>query len=640
MVKMVPYEAFACPCGSGDVVLRESYKPKTRGKLYYACPRSKPLEDTCKKILWKEERVRLLVGSPGASTTPIYSPGSSSTPIYSPGASTTPIYSPGSSSTPIYSPGASRNAECSNCKHLLDKITVLEAMLEMYKNPEQHTLNSAALLHEVYNDMGKLDLEYIFRLTRTSETATFIPKAITYESTTPKYPDWCMGDDYTVRFCPRADIFSSIKLGGKPIMSITDIDVGPNPNVTSTLEDNGNFRLINEVDKRVLWQSFDYPYVVLMPEASQRLVIRRRGQPYWNSGNLNNQTFEYMHQLEAYKINSTYNNKQWYVIYDLDQEYVDQEGNPLRTPWVLTSDGRIKLGLNSNYLTSEFCYGIETHMVHELIGRSPSISECFGKSFGNSSRNKPKNDMKLIWILIGTCIPLVILCLGLLWCRKKRMHRQEEERRKRDEYSLELTASESFEDVHRVESNGGKGNNLIVFSIASIMAATNDFSVDNKLGEGGFGPVYKGKLSDGREVAIKRLSRTSGQGLVEFKNELVTHSQAQHTPLVWGFLVVAFIYHFPCKSVKQVGIVVFSGYMPPEYLIGGTFSVKSDIFSFGVLVLEIISGKKNSSFSHLDPTSSLIGYAWKLWKQGDALELMDPSLASTCVVKCNGLKCL
>ncbi|GJW60962.1 hypothetical protein Tco_0110297 [Tanacetum coccineum] len=141
MVKMVPYEAFACPCGDGDVVLRESYKPKTCGKLYYACPRSKPQQNTfgCKFFLWKEERVRLLVGSPGASTTP--------------------IYSPGSSSTPIYSPGASRNAECSNCKHLLDKITVLEAMLEMYKNPEQHTLNSAALLHEVYNDMGKLDLE-------------------------------------------------------------------------------------------------------------------------------------------------------------------------------------------------------------------------------------------------------------------------------------------------------------------------------------------------------------------------------------------------------------------------------------------------------------------------------------------------
>ncbi|GJR70996.1 hypothetical protein Tco_0017061 [Tanacetum coccineum] len=128
MVKMVPYEAFACPCGSGDVVLRESYKPKTR-----------------------EERVRLLVGSPGASTTLIYSPGSSSTPIYSPGSSTPPRYSPGAST--------SRNAKCSNCKHLLDKITVLEATVDMYMHPEQHTVNSAALFHEVYNNMGKLDLE-------------------------------------------------------------------------------------------------------------------------------------------------------------------------------------------------------------------------------------------------------------------------------------------------------------------------------------------------------------------------------------------------------------------------------------------------------------------------------------------------
>ncbi|GKD52626.1 hypothetical protein Tco_1281602 [Tanacetum coccineum] len=109
MVKMVPYEAFACPCGAGDVVLRESYKPKTRGKLYYACPRSKPRENTfgCKKNLWKEERVRLLVGSPGASTTPIYSPGSSSTPIYSPGSSTPPRYSPSS--------GASTSKELPKC---------------------------------------------------------------------------------------------------------------------------------------------------------------------------------------------------------------------------------------------------------------------------------------------------------------------------------------------------------------------------------------------------------------------------------------------------------------------------------------------------------------------------------------------
>nr|GEX02081.1 hypothetical protein [Tanacetum cinerariifolium] len=160
MVKMVPYEAFACLCGAADVVLRESYKPKTRGKLYYACPRSslsKTLRDV--NFLWKEEQVRLLVGSPGASTTPIYSLGSSSTPIYSSGSSTPPHYSPGASTTQSYSLGTLRNVECSNCKYLLDKITVLEATVDMYMHPEQHTFNSAALFHEVYNNIGKLDLE-------------------------------------------------------------------------------------------------------------------------------------------------------------------------------------------------------------------------------------------------------------------------------------------------------------------------------------------------------------------------------------------------------------------------------------------------------------------------------------------------
>ncbi|GJZ85004.1 hypothetical protein Tco_0650343 [Tanacetum coccineum] len=135
-MKLMPYEAFACCCGAGDVILRESYKLKTR-----------------------EERVRLLVGSPRASTTPIYSLGSSSTPIYSSGSSTPPRYSSGASTPQTYSPGPSRNAECSNCKHLLGKIMVLEETVEMCMHPEQQTFNSAALLHEVYNDMRKLGLE-------------------------------------------------------------------------------------------------------------------------------------------------------------------------------------------------------------------------------------------------------------------------------------------------------------------------------------------------------------------------------------------------------------------------------------------------------------------------------------------------
>ncbi|CAL5345842.1 unnamed protein product [Camellia sinensis] len=68
------------------------------------------------------------------------------------------------------------------------------------------------------------------------------------------------------------------------------------------------------------------------------------------------------------------------------------------------------------------------------------------------------------------------------------------------------------------------------------------------------------------------------------------------------------------------------GYMSPEYAIHGHFSVKSDVFSFGVLVLEIISGKKNSEFYHSDYADDLLSYAWKLWKDERPLEMMDPTL--------------
>ncbi|CAN6452121.1 unnamed protein product [Victoria cruziana] len=66
----------------------------------------------------------------------------------------------------------------------------------------------------------------------------------------------------------------------------------------------------------------------------------------------------------------------------------------------------------------------------------------------------------------------------------------------------------------------------------AIQDATNNFSEANKLGEGGFGPVYRGKLADGQEVAVKRLSRASGQGIREFRNEAKLIAKLQHTNLV------------------------------------------------------------------------------------------------------------
>ncbi|GJV94994.1 putative ribonuclease H-like domain-containing protein [Tanacetum coccineum] len=93
-----------------------------------------------------EERVRQVISSLGASSTLTFSPGTSSTLTLYPTPSTPPNYYGGSSS----------NTECSNCKHLLGRIKVLQATLEMYMHPEQHALNPTALLHDLNNDMEKL----------------------------------------------------------------------------------------------------------------------------------------------------------------------------------------------------------------------------------------------------------------------------------------------------------------------------------------------------------------------------------------------------------------------------------------------------------------------------------------------------
>nr|GEZ19922.1 hypothetical protein [Tanacetum cinerariifolium] len=105
-------------------------------------------------FLWKEIRIHQLMSSPGAP-----SAGPSTPPNYSLGPSTPPSYSSGPSTPPNYSSRSSRNAECSNYKHLRGKISVLKATMNMHMHPEQHIVNSAALLHEVLNEMEKLYLE-------------------------------------------------------------------------------------------------------------------------------------------------------------------------------------------------------------------------------------------------------------------------------------------------------------------------------------------------------------------------------------------------------------------------------------------------------------------------------------------------
>ncbi|CAI9087734.1 OLC1v1021881C1 [Oldenlandia corymbosa var. corymbosa] len=247
------------------------------------------------------------------------------------------------------------------------------------------------------------------------------------------------------------------------------------------------------------------------------------------------------------------------------------------------------------------------------------------------------------------------------------------------------------------------------YNFGQILACTNNFAIQNRIGEGGFGPVYKGTLPNGQAVAVKRLSRGSSQGTEEFINEIALVAKLQHRNLVQllGYCLEGeeklLIYEYvPNRSLdfflfdqKKQSLLNWStrykiiagtargllylhedsrlkiihrdlkasnvlldqnmnpkiadfglarlfevdqseantnkiagtyGYMAPEYALHGIFSVKSDVFSFGVLVLEIISGKKNSKFlqSHVD--HDLLSYCWRLWRDGTPLALLDPSI--------------
>uniref|UniRef100_A0A1J3G3L2 non-specific serine/threonine protein kinase n=1 Tax=Noccaea caerulescens TaxID=107243 RepID=A0A1J3G3L2_NOCCA len=97
--------------------------------------------------------------------------------------------------------------------------------------------------------------------------------------------------------------------------------------------------------------------------------------------------------------------------------------------------------------------------------------------------------------------------------------------------------------------------------------------------------------------------------------------------LLDAYFGIARIFGMDQTRAETPRIVGTYGYMSPEYAMQGHFSMKSDVFSFGVLVLEIISGKKTSSLDQTDGNiSNLVTYAWRLWREGSPLELVDPAI--------------
>ncbi|KAH0936451.1 hypothetical protein HID58_013568, partial [Brassica napus] len=148
---------------------------------------------------------------------------------------------------------------------------------------------------------------------------------------------------------------------------------------------------------------------------------------------------------------------------------------------------------------------------------------------------------KEIWIIsfsiVGAfMLGLCCLCIWVLWKFRKNVKdifcNKEDNAlldiRKNRDYSVKSLSS--LNEV-LVEDQVDTPD-LPTFSFNSVASATGDFSEENKLGQGGFGTVYKGQFSGGREMAVKRLSGKSKQGLEEFKNEILLIAKLQHRNLV------------------------------------------------------------------------------------------------------------
>ncbi|XVF70459.1 hypothetical protein PTKIN_Ptkin11bG0163300 [Pterospermum kingtungense] len=147
--------------------------------------------------------------------------------------------------------------------------------------------------------------------------------------------------------------------------------------------------------------------------------------------------------------------------------------------------------------------------------------------------NKTGKDLRPWTIVIILTISLSMLTLGLFICYICRKVQQKGEDLFDFDLALGINGVErDLSEANKHETNRNREAKLPLFSFSSVSAATNNFSATNKIGEGGFGPVYKGILRKGGEIAVKRLSRRSGQGWEELKNEAQLIAKLQHKNLV------------------------------------------------------------------------------------------------------------
>ncbi|GAU11564.1 hypothetical protein TSUD_345550, partial [Trifolium subterraneum] len=196
--------------------------------------------------------------------------------------------------------------------------------------------------------------------------------------------------------------------------------------------------------------------------------------------------------------------------------------------------------------------------------------------------------------------------------------------------SLSFRENPTLSDLYNFRSS------LVNFTLSDLRIATNNFSKENLIGRGGFAEVYKGCLQDGQLVAVKRLNKgTSDERTSNFLSELgiIAHLNHPNTAKLIGCGVEEEM-HLICdfglakwlpeqcshhNVQKSEGTF---GYFAPEYLLHGIVDEKTDVYSFGVLLLEIITGRR--AFDHLH--QSLVLWAKPLLDANNMTDLVDPSI--------------
>jgi len=338
-------------------------------------------------------------------------------------------------------------------------------------------------------------------------------------------------------------------------------------------------------------------------------------------------------------------------------------------------------------------FSVATSYVQEL---NYPLSWEFNSTLAKSGDSNTK-ETRLVIILTVSCGVIVIgvgalVAYALLWRKRMRSDKQKEE-------AMHLTSMN--DDLER-----GAGPRR--FSYKELDLATNNFSKDRKLGQGGFGAVYKGYFGDlDLQVAVKKISRGSRQGKKEYVTEVKVISQLRHrnlvkllgwchdkgeflliyefmpngsldshlfgkrTPLSWGArhkialgLASGLLYlheewercvvHRDIKSSnvmldssfnvklgdfglaklmdhelgpQTTGLAGTFGYLAPEYVSTGRASKESDVYSFGIVVLEITTGKKATEvMKEKNEEHGMIEWVWDHYGRGELLVAMDENL--------------